>query len=188
MGKTKSINQYSLNGTYIATFKSVSEAARKGFGDQSNISKACKSIVRTEGGYQWRFTEDMDGFEPIPPVEPPPCSKKSVSQYDLDGNYIRTYPSISEAARAVGVSDTMINLCCHGFKPTARGFLWKLETSEAREFRQDATIQRLMDTVEEQQKQIDLLMQALADHNIDLSEESEKKAAPAKKRYDRTDD
>ena len=50
----------------------------------------------------------------------------AVDQFDLDGNYIRTWDCIMTAARAVGASPACISLCCRGKKYySAGGYKWK---------------------------------------------------------------
>lgn len=51
---------------------------------------------------------------------------KPVSKYTKDGEYIETYESATEAARAMGVEcNSLIITCCKGKKKTAYGFIWK---------------------------------------------------------------
>ena len=56
------------------------------------------------------------------------CSK-AVIQYDLKGNYIAEYPSVSEAQRQTGISRTCIGNICRnvGNKTyqTAGGYIWR---------------------------------------------------------------
>lgn len=51
-------------------------------------------------------------------------SRQPVNQYDLDGNLVATHESMSEAARAIGKSESSINQCCNGKRNTAYGFKW----------------------------------------------------------------
>ena len=51
--------------------------------------------------------------------------KKDISQYDLYGNFIRTWHGIREAARELGVNRTGIQNCISGRKPSAFGYQWK---------------------------------------------------------------
>ena len=55
--KTKKVNQYSLDGKLIKTFKSVREAERETGILHNNISKCCNNIpwYKTAGGYKWSF-------------------------------------------------------------------------------------------------------------------------------------
>ena len=49
---------------------------------------------------------------------------KSVSQYSLEGKFIKTYPSVREAERQTGINNTSISACCNGKRKTAGGFIW----------------------------------------------------------------
>ena len=50
---------------------------------------------------------------------------KSVEQYDLDGNYIKWFKSMTEAARNLGLNRKKIALACNGHLDTYAGFIWK---------------------------------------------------------------
>jgi hypothetical protein len=49
--------------------------------------------------------------------------RKSVLQYDLQGNFIKKYESILEAEKKVGVGG--ITYCCKGERRSVGGFIWK---------------------------------------------------------------
>lgn len=49
---------------------------------------------------------------------------KTVIQYDLQGNYIKTWDSIKEAKKQLNISNH-ISECCKGKRKTAGGFVWK---------------------------------------------------------------
>lgn len=51
--------------------------------------------------------------------------QKRVNQYDIDGNYIATYPSIRIAGRECNVSENGIGLCCRGHFKKSGGYVWK---------------------------------------------------------------
>ena len=56
-------------------------------------------------------------------------TKKSrpVNQYDLSGNFIKTWDKIKEASKSVGklLDTASITCCCNGKQKTAFGFIWK---------------------------------------------------------------
>lgn len=52
-------------------------------------------------------------------------SCKTVEQYDLDGNLLNTYYSISEAARSINISTSVLSRTCNHPTYTAGGFKWK---------------------------------------------------------------
>lgn len=47
-----------------------------------------------------------------------------VYQYDLDGNFIAEYPSLSEAERVTGISNSSISSCCKGKQMYTGEFQW----------------------------------------------------------------
>lgn len=52
---------------------------------------------------------------------------RPVEQYSLSGNFIKEYPSVAEAGRALGKSHQNITSCCNN-KPhysTAYGYIWR---------------------------------------------------------------
>jgi group I intron endonuclease len=53
--------------------------------------------------------------------------KKKVYQYDLDNNFIKSYDSITDAARETGACIGNIGSVCSGKNKTAGGFIWKRE-------------------------------------------------------------
>lgn len=54
---------------------------------------------------------------------------KPVLQYDLNGNFIRRWPSVIEVERELGYSNAAIGACCRGAKycHTCHGYKWKYE-------------------------------------------------------------
>ena len=51
-------------------------------------------------------------------------TSKRVSQYDLNGNYVKTWNAIQEIARA-GFSAGNVSAVCRGLRNKHKGFLWK---------------------------------------------------------------
>jgi len=58
-----------------------------------------------------------------------PLKSKKINQFDLDGNFINTYPSANEIERQTGFHATSIIRCCKGHYnvKTCKGFIWKYE-------------------------------------------------------------
>lgn len=54
-------------------------------------------------------------------------SNRRIAQLDLEGNFIREFPSVIEAARTLGVQRQGIDLVCRKvpYRKTAYGFKWK---------------------------------------------------------------
>ena len=62
--------------------------------------------------------------------------KKSILQYDLEGNFIKKYTSVEEAKK---IYNTEIAGCCRGENKTAAGFIWFYEI----EFSNDLLIEKI---------------------------------------------
>lgn len=50
---------------------------------------------------------------------------RKINQYDLNGNYIKTWNSMGEIKRELGISHCTISDCCRGKQSTSGGFIWK---------------------------------------------------------------
>ena len=121
----KCIKQYDLEGNYIKTFSSISEAARQVCNDRNantHIIQCCKRERNSASGFIWRYEEDDEDV-----FLPPSKGKHPVLQYDLQGNFIKRYESIKEAAKAMGCTSSPIYQVCVGRKKTVKGYTWKYE-------------------------------------------------------------
>jgi len=54
-------------------------------------------------------------------------SKRSIVQYDLQGNVIASYPSQAEAERSTGNAASNISKCCRRKAKSIGGFVWRYE-------------------------------------------------------------
>lgn len=54
-------------------------------------------------------------------------AEKKVLQYDLDGNFIRSYKSSVEVSRLLRISSSNVRSACRGFLKTYKGFIWKYD-------------------------------------------------------------
>lgn len=50
---------------------------------------------------------------------------KRVNQYDLSGNFIKTWDSMREIERKTNIHNQQISLCCLGKRKKAGGFIWR---------------------------------------------------------------
>lgn len=83
-----------------------------------------KMSVKRKG---FRHTEDSKKKMSLSQLNHPSRSI-SISQYDLKGNFMMTYPSAREAARQnpdLNLVPVCISLCCKGKRKTHKGFIWK---------------------------------------------------------------
>lgn len=96
MPKTKKeVHQYDLEGNYIQSFSSVSEAAKAINAKQPNISTVCDVHYRTVNGYRFTTVKHTRLFKY---TNTKGWSKK-VYLYDLDGNLVKEFRTHKEAAK-----------------------------------------------------------------------------------------
>ena len=62
-------------------------------------------------------------------VNKPKRKNLKVNQFDINGEYIKTFQNIEEAAKEIGISESSIRQACNGTqgRKTAKGFIWKYD-------------------------------------------------------------
>ena len=122
---SKYINCYNLDGVYLETFKSLTDASIS-LG-VSNISRSATKPYGTSGNYQFRFTNSANSKMNI---EKAPLLKnevKTIFKLDpLSNRIIEEFNSLAEAALSTGNIDNRFNIsrCAKGERKTAYGFCW----------------------------------------------------------------
>ena len=101
------IDQYDLNCNYIDSFDSIANASFVTGIPRASIEK-CVSEVAISNKSAYGFVFVKSGSLPYQVNE----SNRKVSQYDLNGKFIRSYNSIKEASDITGISSSNINYCC----------------------------------------------------------------------------
>jgi hypothetical protein len=123
--KSKKIKQYDLNGNCLKEYAGTREAARETGLCQTSIAKVARTKNGSHGNYQWRYDGDdnVGIIKPYGAGDGHPQSKK-VNQYDINGNYIKTYANAGIAESETGVHRTHIGAVCRNKLITAGGFKW----------------------------------------------------------------
>lgn len=135
----KKIYCYDFNGNFIKEYDSIADAERDTKIPNSNISKAAKGIERkVAGNFQQRY-EKFDSIEPYKRTvhykTKPSHSQIPVNQYNLNGELLHTYNSITEAASATKANVACIGEICKtegkGKRKTSGGYIQRYaKTSE----------------------------------------------------------
>lgn len=125
-GIAKIVNQYDLDGNYITTFNSCSDAGSSVGLSAGAISKACR-IKCPSAGYQWRYVS-TNSKEKIEAYIPKLFNNRAVEQYSLEGKFIRRFDSITIAETETGASK--ICMVCKGQRKSSGGFIWKYAHNE----------------------------------------------------------
>ena len=113
------IIQLSLDGKYIKTYKSISEAclAINKPNRNQEIRNCLNGKYSTAFGYVWKYKDKANVIR-----------KKKPMIYQLDVNtkkVINKYQSSKDASLSTGVSKACINNAIRGKQKTAGGFIWK---------------------------------------------------------------
>lgn len=117
-GLKKTVYKYNLDGSLNSSYDDLDAAGRSIKSSKKAISKACWNVNNTLGGYLWSY----DYVEPFIPNTD--CRKKEVSQYDLNGNFLAKFNSVSVASKQTSISKSGIAKCCRGERKQSGGFLW----------------------------------------------------------------
>jgi Zn ribbon nucleic-acid-binding protein len=125
------IEQYTLDGVFVAGYSSIAAAVRSlnnSNANTSNICYACEHKLTSAYHFIWKYKNDE---VPIKELVKQVKAKKhhgqqKVNQYDKNGNFIKTFDTIKDAAQAMGLkSISAITNACTGLSKTSKGFIWK---------------------------------------------------------------
>lgn len=126
----RAIIQYDLDGNYVDTFFSAEDAARSVNTYSSSIIKVCKGKHHSHKGYIWRYEDDTSEIKGLDEVAKSSADRKrSILQYDLNGNFLNYYESAKDAEAITGISLSAIRRACEDFNFTSGGYRWKFADS-----------------------------------------------------------
>lgn len=120
---SRKIAQYSIDGKFIRVWDSITEAEEKL--NLASIQGNLRGTTKYCGDYQWRFYygDNTD----ITPVQK---KQKAVFQFDLQGNLIKTWKSITEASKLFTdnkAAKTAISNVCNNKSNQAYGYYWSFK-------------------------------------------------------------
>lgn len=116
----KEIAQYTLEGKFIRTWDSIKEAE-----DSLNLNSISANLIGNSkycGNFQWKYY--LGDQSDIDPVE---TKEKSVYQFDLQGNLIKRWKSVTEAAQQFTNTNSAraaIGNNCIGKTNQSLGYYW----------------------------------------------------------------
>ena len=116
--------QYTLDGIFIKEWKSFTQASKEMNICISSINKSASGKNKSSGGYIWKYKN-----QPIPLKYDKSRKGKDVLQYDLKGNFIKEWGSISKAAVGYGCNMNPISACLLGKHKTSGGYIWKFKNN-----------------------------------------------------------
>lgn len=110
-------------GTHLSSQTRLKiSAARKGtkWSDETR-----EKILKSKKENPYHHTEDSILKIKAANAENYIKSSKKICQYNLNGEYIRTFNSIREASRITGINRQQLSACCKGTNLNAGGYHWK---------------------------------------------------------------
>jgi hypothetical protein len=119
--KQQTVGQYDLEGNLVNTHINSLAAAKAVGVHQNGIRDVIKGRGMTYGGFIWSKT-----IKKKIAVDPRITEKLAgVSQYDMDGRWIRSFKSCYEAARITQIDNGQIHHALNGHMLNAGGYLWR---------------------------------------------------------------
>lgn len=116
----KPVLQYDLEGNLIKEWESKVSILNA---LNIRVGHCCKGRVKSTRGFIWRYKDEWFDLN----LEMKDNQSKPVHQYDLKGNFINKYKSISEASKSSDVLDSGISSCCQKKSKSAGNFIWIYE-------------------------------------------------------------
>lgn len=122
----KKIHQYDMQGNYVATYSSLTDASEQTGVGLSHISAAARAVALTAGGFIWRLGRKSHKVA-VKYIHARIRATKGVpvSRYDLDGKKIVSYYNINQAAIQMGVSRESLRNAVHGKTLVLADSVWR---------------------------------------------------------------
>ena len=119
------------NGEIVHHYPSIKQASIDNNVDPSSIRDMLRGRCKTSKGKRYRYLSNEEitqfGYDDIRQIN---IKTKPVIQYNLDGEYVRTYPSIRNASISLNKSPQGIRDCLTGKYNTAYGYVWKYKNED----------------------------------------------------------
>lgn len=123
----KSVNQYTLDGVFIQTWKSLSAAGEGTNIAIGSITKCCKGELKSAGNFIWRYnTNNYSNIEKWFKK----TVAKAIKQYSKDGKLINTFKSAKNAEENTGIARSQICTCCKHKSNSAGNYVWRYLNEE----------------------------------------------------------
>lgn len=120
------VSRYSLDGVLLDSFPSILNASLTFKLNITNLIKVLTGKTKQIKGFMWAYGTEKT----IRPYDGR-LRAVEVHQYDLNGNYMSTFPSMESAGRAVGLkSGASIYYAATGIKKTAAKYLWRFSKED----------------------------------------------------------
>jgi hypothetical protein len=82
--------------------------------------ETCEKIGKSKIGFKFSEESILRLKENCP-------HKRKISQFDLNGNFIKKWDSIMEASRETKIPTSNISRCCSSIRKSAGGYIWNFQ-------------------------------------------------------------
>jgi len=119
-GIQKTVYQYDLlTGKLVAKHPSLSVAGAVVNANKQDLSSVCLNVNKVFRGFYWSY-DYIDTFLPLKDLR-----RKKVQQFNLEGEFINEFNSVSEASSITGFNKTSIAKVCRGTRKQCGTYVWK---------------------------------------------------------------
>lgn len=119
-GIQKTVYQYDiLTGSLINKYSNLTNAGAVVGLNKQDLSKVCLSVNKVSKGFYWTY-DYVEKFIPLKDKR-----KKKVYQYNIQGEFIDEFESVSEASKKTGLNKSSIAKVCRGERNSCGGYFWK---------------------------------------------------------------
>lgn len=120
----KKILQYTLDGVYIKSWNSSTEASRELNLSSSGINNCCNNTQINSGGYQWCYEDNTSSIKIL--GYDAKIRFQEIEMYDKNWNLIRTFDKVSDIYPYFGKTDNgYISQVLKGKRKSAWGYYFK---------------------------------------------------------------
>lgn len=120
--KTVPVYCYDIEGNFLKKYQNEKEAV-KDLNIKGSIMKSLRLKCAHNNKYQFSF-EYLDKM-PNRKLGEIKSTKKKIDQYDLEGNFIKTWSSISECCKELQIQSSSINKVLKGIQHKTKNFTFK---------------------------------------------------------------
>lgn len=127
-GEALTCSSYTLEGEFVKSYSSIAEAANDLNVNRMTIFRVCNNTKISCKNLQWRFGTDTNSIDPVRKCK----LHVPISQYDLEGKFVKTHKSMLAAAKSVGLdSSNSIYVCLDNPGHQSADYQWRTKYTES---------------------------------------------------------
>lgn len=119
----KPIVQIDKYGNIIQEFQGITEAEQ--VMNTRGICECCQGIIRTSVGFLWYYKDEVSYLSKQELIDEISIRLGKVVQFDLEGNTIKIWNSITEASKSLNCSAGNISMVCNNIRNHCKNYVWK---------------------------------------------------------------